>query len=78
MMIQMQTKSYIEHVVAVHKDRMGAQRGWDRYLDSHIGLIYRDTFLDDIAPTLVENVSSPNEKMLESDFSIMAVSAMFD
>ena len=51
----MQTKAYIEHVAAVHKDRLGEQRGWDRYLDSHIGLIYRDIWLDDIAPTLVEN-----------------------
>ena len=51
----MQTKAYIEHVAAVHKDRMGKQRGWDRYLDSHIGLVYRETWLDDIAPTLVAN-----------------------
>jgi hypothetical protein len=51
-------KEYIEYVENVHKERMGVQRGWDRFIDSHIGLFYRDIILDDIAPTLVSNDAS--------------------
>ena len=38
---------------------MGVNVGWDRYLDAHVGLIYRSTneetkFLDSFAPRLIE------------------------
>jgi hypothetical protein len=51
-------KEYIEYVENVHKERMGIQRGYDRFIDSHVGLFYRGIVLDDIAPTLAKNGAS--------------------
>ena len=61
MFVQMDSKKdllvqeFIQHVEKVHKTYLGTQRGYDRYLDSHIGIVYRGIYLDDIAPPLVQN-----------------------
>lgn len=46
---------FLTHVQSVHDKRLGTQRGWDRWLDSHLGFMYMGVHLDDIAPTLVQN-----------------------
>lgn len=46
---------FISHVEKVHVTHMGTQRGWDRWMDNHVGLVYQGVHLDDIAPTLVQN-----------------------
>ena len=51
----MERADFLKHVQSVHDKRLGTQRGWDRWLDNHLGLMYQGVHLDDIAPTLVEN-----------------------
>jgi hypothetical protein len=50
-----EVSKFIKHITDVHDERMGTQRGWDRWMDNHVGLVYFDTNLDDLAPKLVEN-----------------------
>ena len=45
---------YVAYVEQVHKTHMGAQSGWDRFIDSHVGLVYRQTWLDDYAPAMAD------------------------
>ena len=33
---------------------LGTQSGWDRFIDSHVGLVYRRTWLDDYAPAMAD------------------------
>jgi len=32
---------FLNHVQAIHDKRLGTQRGWDRWLDNHLGLMYQ-------------------------------------
>lgn len=45
---------YISTVELAHREYLGTQTGWDRFLDAHIGLVYVKEYVDTLAPALAE------------------------
>jgi hypothetical protein len=46
---------YVKLIEGTHANWVGTQTGWDRFMDNHIGLVYKNQFLDALAPQLIRN-----------------------
>jgi hypothetical protein len=46
---------YVQLIEGTHANWLGTQKGWDRFMDNHIGLVFKNEFIDALAPKLVQN-----------------------